>query len=109
MIGTGIGLRALYSGTASFLRTFGSWLGRWWSSRERPDRSDEEEELEEEPAPRRLRVVPEPEVFEEPEYEEAYEEEEEYEEEDEEEADEEYEEYPEMESDWELPSPSLLV
>jgi len=108
MIGTGVGLRALYGGTASFLRTFGSWLARWWSSRERPERP-EEEEPEEEPVPRRLRVVPEP-VDEEPEeYEPEYEEEEEYEEEDEEEAEEEYEEYPELESDWELPSPSLLV
>ena len=108
MIGTGIGLRALYSGTASFLRTFGSWLARWWSSRERPEPS-EDEEPEEEPVPRRLRVVPEP-VEEAPEeYEPEYEEEEEYEEEDEEEAEEEYEEYPELESDWELPSPSLLV
>jgi S-DNA-T family DNA segregation ATPase FtsK/SpoIIIE len=108
MIGTGIGLRALYSGTASLLRAFGSWLARWWSSRERPERP-EEEEPEEEPVPRRLRVVPEP-VDEAPqEYEPEYEEEEEYEEEDEEEAEEEYEEYPELESDWELPSPSLLV
>jgi S-DNA-T family DNA segregation ATPase FtsK/SpoIIIE len=108
MIATGIGLRALYSGAATFLRTFGSWLARWWSSRERPDRSDDEEEPEEEPAPRRVRALaPEPEVFDVPEYEEEYEEQE-YEEE-EEEAEEEYEEYPEMESDWELPSPSLLV
>jgi S-DNA-T family DNA segregation ATPase FtsK/SpoIIIE len=108
MIGTGIGLRALYSGTASLVRAFGSWLARWWSSRERPERP-EEEEPEEEPVPRRLRVVPEP-VDEAPqEYEPEYEEEEEYEEEDEEEAEEEYEEYPELESDWELPSPSLLV
>ena len=108
MIGTGIGLRALYSGTASLVRAFGSWLARWWSSRERPERP-EEEEPEEEPVPRRLSVVPEP-VDEAPqEYEPEYEEEEEYEEEDEEEAEEEYEEYPELESDWELPSPSLLV
>ena len=108
MIGTGIGLRALYSGTASLVRAFGSWLARWWSSRERPERP-EEEEPEEEPVPRRLRVVPEP-VDEAPqEYEPEYEEEEEYEEEDEEEAEEEYEEYPEISSDWELPSPSLLV
>jgi S-DNA-T family DNA segregation ATPase FtsK/SpoIIIE len=106
MIGTGIGLRALYHGTATFFRAIGSWLARWWSSRERPVTPDEDEEVEA-PAPRRLRVVPEPEVFVAPEeYDEEYEEE--YEEEEEESA-EEYEEYPEMESDWELPSPSLLV
>jgi DNA segregation ATPase FtsK/SpoIIIE, S-DNA-T family len=113
MIGTGIGLRALYGGTATFLRTVGSWLARWWSSRERPEASDEEEE-EVEVAPRRLRVVPEPEVFEPPveddeEYEEEYEEEGEYEEEYEDEEESEYDDVPVMESDWELPSPSLLV
>jgi DNA segregation ATPase FtsK/SpoIIIE, S-DNA-T family len=112
MIGTGIGLRALYGGTATFLRTFGSWLARWWSSRERPEVPDEEEELE--PAPRRLRVVPEPDVFEPPvedeeEYEEEYEKEGEYEEEYEDEEESEYDDVPVMESDWELPSPSLLV
>jgi DNA segregation ATPase FtsK/SpoIIIE, S-DNA-T family len=111
MIGTGIGLRALYGGTATTLRAFGSWLARWWSSRERPEVADEEEELE--PAPRRLRVVPEPEVFEPPvedeEYEEEYEEEGEYEEEYEDEEESEYDDVPVMESDWELPSPSLLV
>jgi DNA segregation ATPase FtsK/SpoIIIE, S-DNA-T family len=107
MIGTGIGLRALYHGTATSLRAIGSWIARWWSIRERPERPEEEEV--EEPAPRRLRVVPEPEVFAAPEeYDEEYEEEE-YEEEEEESEEEEYEEYPEMESDWELPSPSLLV
>jgi S-DNA-T family DNA segregation ATPase FtsK/SpoIIIE len=107
MIGTGIGLRALYHGTATVLRAFGTWLAQWWSSRERPETPDDEEEIEE-PAPRRLRVVPpEPEDFAAPEeYEEEYEEDE-YEEE-EEESDSEYEDY-EMESDWELPSPSLLV
>ena len=110
MIGTGIGLRALYSGTATFLRTIGSWLARWWSSRERPD------------APRRgrgrrtgaattarrartdgLRAAPRSK------YEEEYEEEGEYEEEDEDEEESEYDDVPGMESDWELPSPSLLV
>jgi S-DNA-T family DNA segregation ATPase FtsK/SpoIIIE len=113
MIGTGVGLRALYQGTATLLRATGSWLVRWWSSRERPDTADEEES-DDELAPRRLRLVTNeaPEEFEAPE--EEYEEEaeyEEYEEEEEEgeESDEEYEEYPEMESDWELPSPSLLV
>jgi S-DNA-T family DNA segregation ATPase FtsK/SpoIIIE len=107
MIGTGVGLRALYHGTATFLRAFGSWLARWWSSRERPE--PEEEEFEEEPAPRRLRAVPQPapEEFA-PEEEEEYEEEGEYEEADEEDEGE-YEEYAELESDWELPSPSLLV
>jgi DNA segregation ATPase FtsK/SpoIIIE, S-DNA-T family len=113
MIGTGIGLRALYGGTATFLRTVGSWLARWWSSRERPEVSDDEEE-EAEVAPRRLRVVPEPDVFEPPiedeeEYEEEDEEEGEYEEEYEDEEEGEYDDVPVMESDWELPSPSLLV
>jgi DNA segregation ATPase FtsK/SpoIIIE, S-DNA-T family len=111
MIGTGIGLRALYGGSATFLRTVGSWLARWWSSRERPDVPEEDEV---EPAPRRLRVVPEPPVFEPPvedeeEYEEEYEEEGEYEEEYEDEEESEYDDVPVMESDWELPSPSLLV
>ncbi len=110
MIGTGIGLRALYSGTSTFLRALGSWFARWWSSRERPETEDEVET--EEPAPKRVRVVPEPlDVFVEPEeYEEEYEEdeyEEEYEEDEESES--EYDDLPEMESDWELPSPSLLV
>ncbi len=108
MIGTGVGLRSLYHGTATFLRAFGSWVVRWWSSRERPERDDEE--VEEEP-PRRLRVVPDPapEVFAEPEeYDEEYEDDAEYEDE-EEDSESEYDEYPEMESDWELPSPSLLV
>jgi S-DNA-T family DNA segregation ATPase FtsK/SpoIIIE len=111
MIGTGIGLRALYSGTSTFLRAFGSWLARWWSSRERPDNTEADEEYEE-PAPRRVRAIP-PEApqFSAPvEYEEEYEEEEAYEEEyEEEDADGEYDDVPEMESDWELPSPSLLV
>jgi S-DNA-T family DNA segregation ATPase FtsK/SpoIIIE len=107
MIGTGIGLRALYHGTATFVRATGSWLVQWWSSRERPEPAEDDEEIEE-PAPRRVRAIaPEPESFAvADEEEEEYEEEGEYEEEEEEE---EYEEYPEMESDWELPSPSLLV
>jgi S-DNA-T family DNA segregation ATPase FtsK/SpoIIIE len=113
MIGTGIGLRALYAGTVSVLRTVGSWIARWWSSRERPDAPDEDEPVE--LAPRRLRVVPEPEDFEptvedEEEYEEEdFEEEGEYDEEDEDEEESEYDDVPVMESDWELPSPSLLV
>ena len=111
MIGTGIGLRALYSGTATFLRAFASWLARWWSSHERPESSYDDEEPEE-PTPRRVRALAleVPEVFDAPvEYEMEYEEDE-YEEESEgEESDSEYEEYAEMESDWELPSPSLLV
>jgi S-DNA-T family DNA segregation ATPase FtsK/SpoIIIE len=109
MIGTGIGLRALYHGTATFVRSAGSLIVRWWSSRERPQPLDDEET--EEPAPRRARAIaPEPEDFAVPdEVEEEYEEEGEYEEYEEEEEEEEYEEYPELESDWELPSPSLLV
>jgi S-DNA-T family DNA segregation ATPase FtsK/SpoIIIE len=111
MIGTGIGLRALYSGTATFLRATTSWLARWWSSHERPESSDDDEEPEE-PTPRRVRALaPEvPEVFDAPvEYEMEYEEDEYEEESEEEESDSDYEEYAEMESDWELPSPSLLV
>jgi len=109
MIGTGVGLRALYHGAATVLRATGSWLVRWWSSRERPQTLEDEET--EEPAPRRARAItPEPEDFAVPdEVEEEYEEEGEYEEYEEEEEEEEYEEYPELESDWELPSPSLLV
>ena len=57
MIGTGIGLRALYGGTATFLRAAGSWLARWWSSRERPEALEDDEESEE-PAPKRVRAVP---------------------------------------------------
>ena len=113
MIGTGVGLRALYNATATFLRTFGSWLVRWWSSRERPETTFEEEP-EEEPAPKRVRAVPEVEEFVAPvEYEDEYDEGD-YDEEEEEEGgyeeedDEEYE-LPEMESHWELPAPSLLV
>jgi S-DNA-T family DNA segregation ATPase FtsK/SpoIIIE len=109
MIGTGIGLRALYGGTATFFRAVGSWLARWWSSRERPEIVDEETE---EPAPKRVRAVPEPlDVFVAPEeYEEEYGEDE-YEEEygEDEESESEYDDVPEMESDWELPSPSLLM
>jgi S-DNA-T family DNA segregation ATPase FtsK/SpoIIIE len=110
MIGTGIGLRALYSGTVTFLRAFGSWLVRWWSSRE-PRATPDQEEPAEEPTPRRVRALPpEPEVFDAPvEYEEEYEQDQYEEEEEEEDSDTEYEEYAEMESDWELPSPSLLV
>jgi len=55
-------------------------------------------------------AAPEPEVFDAPvEYEEEYEQDQYEEEEEEEDSDTEYEEYAEMESDWELPSPSLLV
>jgi S-DNA-T family DNA segregation ATPase FtsK/SpoIIIE len=114
MVSTGIGLRALVHGGATVLRAFGSWLARWWSTRERPVLEGEEEEPDEEPVPRRSRrAEPEPpEVFAVPEPEEQYEEEEdeaeEYEEE-EEDSEEEYEEFPVMESDWELPPLSLLV
>ncbi len=111
MIGTGIGLRALYAGTASFVRWFGSWLARWWSSRERPEET-EDEEPEDEPAPRRVRAVePDPpDTFVAPiEYEDEYEEEPEYEEEyEDEDVDGDYDDV-EMEGQWELPSPSLLV
>ena len=109
MIGTGIGLRALYSGTATVLRAAGSWFARWWSSRDRSETVDDEEQTEE-PFPKRVRSVPEPlDVFVAPEeYEEEYEEDEDEEEYEEDEDESEYD-VPEMESDWELPSPSLLV
>ena len=110
MIGTGIGLRALYSGTATLLRAAGSWFARWWSSRDRSETEDDEEETEE-PSPKRVRPVPEPlDVFvASEEYEEEYEEDEEDEYEEDEESESEYDDVAEMESDWELPSPSLLV
>jgi len=111
MIGTGIGLRALYSGTATFLRAFGSWLARWWSSHDRSE-SSYDDEAPEEPTPGRVRALPPevPEVFDAPvEYEVEYEEDEYEQESEEEEPDSQYEEYAEMESHWELPSPSLLV
>ncbi|HEY5439402.1 MAG TPA: DNA translocase FtsK 4TM domain-containing protein, partial [Acidimicrobiales bacterium] len=88
IISTGIGLRALYEVTVTFLRWFGSGFAKWWSAR---DRDTVEKEEEAPPARSRRRVsVPEPE---EPEDEdevddEEYEEYEEYEEEDEEEEEE---------------------
>ncbi len=110
MIGTGIGLRALYSGTASFfsyVRVVARALvvePRASRSRGRRGRARRGTGAATHPRAtsgagglRRASLRR------------AYEEEEEYEEEDEEEDEEEYEEYPEMESDWELPSPSLLV
>ncbi len=110
MIGTGIGLRALYSGTATLLRAAGSWFARWWSSRERPETVDDEDETEER-TPKRVRTEPEPlDDFVAPEeYEEEYEDDEDEEEYEEEESESEYNDIPEMQSDWELPSPSLLV
>jgi len=57
MIGTGIGLaRSLQRHRRRSFARSGSWLARWWSSRERPETVDEETE---EPAPKRDRAVPE--------------------------------------------------
>jgi S-DNA-T family DNA segregation ATPase FtsK/SpoIIIE len=127
IVSTGIGLRALFQGTATTLRFIGSHLAHWWSARERPERevAEPEEEEPEHVATRRerraaqLALEPEPEVEE---YEEEYEEEEvdedeEYEEEYEEGYEDEEEEaaparapyVAAMVSDWELPAPSLLV
>ena len=112
IISTGIGLRALYEVTVTFLRWFGSGFAKWWSAR---DRDTVEKEEEAPPARSRRRVsVPEPE---EPEDEdevddEEYEEYEEYEEEEEEEEPVTKRRpvvVPLMNSDWELPPPSLLL
>jgi len=118
IVSTGIGLRALFQGTVTTVRFVGSHLAHWWSARERPQRPEVEEEEEPDITPTRrqrreaqLALEPEPEVEE---YEEEYEEEEEYDEEYEEEEEEEestsrtpY--VAAMESDWELPSSSLLI
>jgi len=113
IISTGIGLRALYEVTVTFLRWFGSGFAKWWSARDRDTAEIEEEEAP--PARSRRRVsVPEPE---EPEDEdevddEEYEEYEEYEEEEEEEEPVTKRRpvvVPLMNSDWELPPPSLLL
>jgi len=80
MVATGIGLRALVSGSGALLRWLGGQLVSWWTARPRKDAEGTEEE-EIEPAPRRARrafeddVTPEyePEIDEE-EYEEEYEE-----------------------------------
>jgi S-DNA-T family DNA segregation ATPase FtsK/SpoIIIE len=120
MVSTGIGLRALYQGTATSVRYIGSHFAHWWSARERPERDVVDEDDEEEVAPTRrqrrearLALEPDPEVEE---YEEEdVEEEEEYEEEYEEEEEEEEESASRapyvaaMESDWELPPSSLLI
>ena len=118
IVSTGIGLRALFQGTVTTVRFVGSHLAHWWSARERPQRPEVEEEEEPDITPTRrqrreaqLALEPEPEVEE---YEEEYEEEEGYDEEYEEEEEEEestsrtpY--VAAMESDWELPSSSLLI
>jgi S-DNA-T family DNA segregation ATPase FtsK/SpoIIIE len=118
IVSTGIGLRALFQGTVTTVRFVGSHLAHWWSARERPQRPEVEEEEEPDITPTRrqrreaqLALEPEPEVEE---YEEEYEEEQEYDEEYEEEEEEEestsrtpY--VAAMESDWEMPSSSLLI
>ncbi len=119
IIGTGVGLRALFHATVTSLRFIGSHLAHWWSARERPERDEVEEEEEDETEvvltrrqrrEAQLALEPEPEEYEE-EYEEEVDDdgyEEEYEEEE--------EETPSrapyvaaMESDWELPPSSLLM
>jgi S-DNA-T family DNA segregation ATPase FtsK/SpoIIIE len=118
IVSTGIGLRALFQGTVTTVRFVGSHLAHWWSARERPQRPEVEEEEEPDITPTRrqrreaqLALEPEPEVEE---YEEEYEEEQEYDEEyvEEEEEEESTSRTPyvaAMESDWELPSSSLLI
>jgi S-DNA-T family DNA segregation ATPase FtsK/SpoIIIE len=118
MVSTGIGLRALYQGTATSVRYVASHFAQWWSARERPEREDvEEEEPDVVPTRRQRReaqlaLEPDPELeeYEEEDVEEEEEYEEEYEEEEEE--DESTSRTPyvaAMESDWELPSSSLLI
>jgi S-DNA-T family DNA segregation ATPase FtsK/SpoIIIE len=78
MVATGIGLRALVSGTGALLRLVGGQLVSWWTARPRKDAEGTDEE-EIEPVPRRARrafeddvaLEYEPEVDEE-EYEEEY-------------------------------------
>ena len=79
IIGTGVGLRALFHATVTSLRFIGSHLAHWWSARERPERDEVEEEEEDETEvvltrrqrrEAQLALEPEPE-----EYEEEYEEE----------------------------------
>ncbi len=120
MVGTGIGLGALYAGAVALVRASASRLARWWSMRPQHDvgypGSDDDSELEEKPA-KRARKEPVEEYTPEPvEYEDEYEEAEGGE----------YEESgepgpvlapivplthrePVMTSEWRLPSPSLLL
>ena len=115
MIGTGIGLRAIYEATSAGLRTFASAFARWWGAREARDVGDDEP-AEKPVRARRVRV--EAELVDEPEDEEPYEEE--YNEDQAYEGESErFEEEPTrtparvivpvMASDWELPSASLLL
>jgi S-DNA-T family DNA segregation ATPase FtsK/SpoIIIE len=119
MVGTGIGLGALYAGVVALVRASASRLARWWSMRPQHDvgyAGDDDGELEEKPA-KRARKEPVEEYLPEPvEYEDEYEQEEGGE----------YEESgesgpvlapvvplthrePVMTSEWRLPSPSLLL
>ncbi len=124
MVVTGVGLRALLSGSASFFRAWGRLFSRWWLIRTNDAESDDDVHPGAVIVPmKRSRVVEEEvddEEYEEEEYEEAEYEEEEYEEDGEEEYDE-FEEdddnvipmrerptYVALPSAWELPSLSLL-
>jgi S-DNA-T family DNA segregation ATPase FtsK/SpoIIIE len=118
MVGTGIGLGALYAGTVALVRAVGSRFARWWSMRPQRDAGyladEDEDEVAVQPA-KRARSEPVEEFIPEPdEYEDEYEEESEYEPSGEpgpvlapvvplthrE---------PIMTSEWRLPSPSLLL
>ncbi len=113
IISTGIGLRALYEGTATFLRWCGSGFAKWWSARERTSAEDDEVEEATPTRSRRKVVAPEPEEEPEEEDEEGYEEE--YEEPYEDEEDETPVTpkrpvvVPVVTGDWELPPAALLL
>ena len=118
MVSTGIGLRALYQGIVTTVRFVGSHVAHWWSARERPEREEVAEEATPDIVPTRrqrreaqlaLEPYPEAEEYEEEEVEEEDEYEEEYEEEEEEESPSRSPYVAPMESDWELPPPSLLI
>ncbi|MEO9181783.1 MAG: DNA translocase FtsK, partial [Acidimicrobiales bacterium] len=112
IISTGVGLRALYEGAATFVRWFGSGFAKWWSARERDTAEYDEVEEESPTRSRRKAIVSEPD--EEPEEEDEQEYEEEYEEQYEDEVEEPVAQkrpvvVPLMSSDWELPPPALLL
>ena len=56
MVLTGIGLRALVAGVATFIRALAQKFAEWWSSRPQPDESYEAEVVEE-PKAKRVRKV----------------------------------------------------
>jgi S-DNA-T family DNA segregation ATPase FtsK/SpoIIIE len=118
MVGTGIGLGALYAGTVAIVRAMGTRFARWWSMRPQHDvgylGGADEDEVEERPVKRARKEPVEEFVPELDEYEDEYG------------AEGEYEQSgepgpvlapvapvthrePIMTSDWRLPSPSLLL